>query len=140
MCPSALRFALTGIRQPITGGGETSHTHHAYLEQKKTQIHEYLVSSHTLIHDRCVLDLKECQNHSLQFPCAIRAVPFIGAIGFVAPSHTRLPRISLGLELFREENGIRTDIFYLETFQLHLSLVSEVVYICYISATSSRIS
>lgn len=63
-------------------------------------------------------------------PLCNQSSPF-SMSSFVAPSHTYFLRISLGLELFREENGIHSDIFYLETFQLHLSLVFEGVYICY---------
>lgn len=80
------------------------------------------------MHDRCILVLKECQNHSLQLPCEIRVAPFLGAVGFVASSCIFL-RIGLGLERSREENGIHTDIFYFQfSFQLHLSLGFEVVY------------
>lgn len=44
---------------------------------------------------------KRCQNHSLQFSCAVGSVPFLGAAGFVAPSHDHPLRTSLGLELLR---------------------------------------
>lgn len=98
-CPSALRFALTGIKQAVIGRGETSHTPQAQLEQRKSQIHEYLASFHTPMHDRCILVLKECQNHSLQFPCEIRVAPFLGALGFVVSSCIFLG-IGLGLELY----------------------------------------
>lgn len=139
-CPSALRFALTAIKEPVIGRGETSHTPQAQLEQRKSQIHEYLASFHTRMHDRCILVLKECQNHSVQFPCEIRVAPFLGAVGFVASSCIFL-RVGLELELFWEENGIHTDIFYVQfSFQLHLSLGFEVVYSWNTSVRSSSVS
>lgn len=74
------------------------------------------------MHDRCILVLKECQNHSLQLPCESGVAPFLGAVGFVASPCIFL-RIGLGLELLMEENGIHTGISYFKfSFQLHLSL------------------
>lgn len=64
--------------------------------------------------------------------------PFLGAVGFVASSCIFL-RVGLGLELYREENGIHTDIFSFQfSFHLHLSLGCEVVYIWNISVRSSK--
>lgn len=115
MCPFALRFAPTAIKQPVTGRGETSHNPQAQLEQRKSQIHEYSASFHTPMHDRCILVLKGCQSHSLQFPCEIRVAPFLGAVGFVALSSIFL-QIGLGLELLLTGTFSGTKMASIQTF------------------------